>query len=100
MNKEEMIKALRNAAQSASNTVAGNISSPIDAIAWGLRKTGVPIPEDAVGGSLWMNQKGLTLPVEDGNPKLVGEAIGLTVPALIGAKIANPKAIEYFKRGQ
>lgn len=100
MNKEELIKALRNAAQSASNTVAGNISAPVDAIAWGLRKTGIPVPDDAVGGSQWMSQNGLTVPVEDGNPQLVGEAIGLTVPALIGAKIANPKAIEYFKRGQ
>ena len=100
MNKDELIKALRDTAQSASNTVAGNVAAPVDMIAWGLRNAGLPVPENAVGGTSWMQEQGFMPDVDPGTPKLVGEAIGLTVPALIGAKIANPKAIEYFKRGQ
>lgn len=100
MNKDEIIKALRDTAQSASNTVAGNVSAPVDMIAWGLRNAGLPIPEDVVGGQKWMQEQGIMPDVNPGTPKLVGEAIGLTVPALIGAKIANPKAIEYFKRAK
>lgn len=72
----------------------------MDMIAWGLRNAGLPVPENAVGGTSWMQEQGFMPDVDPGTPKLVGEAIGLTVPALIGAKIANPKAIEYFKRGQ
>lgn len=83
MDKQAVINALRNTAQSASNTVAGGVSSPVDMMAGGLRKTGLPIPSNPVGGSEWMGQQGLTRPVPDGMAKTAGEAIGLIAP--IGA---------------
>lgn len=86
MDKQAIIKALRDTAQSASNTVAENASIPVDAIAWALRKAGLPIPENAVGGSEWMAQNWLTAPVDQGLPKMAGEVIGNVVPAVGFAK--------------
>ncbi len=45
--------------QSASNAVAGNVSGPVDMLAWGLRRAGLPIPSDPVGGAEWMRRHGL-----------------------------------------
>jgi len=86
MDKQAIIKALRDTAQSASNSVAETASAPIDAITWALRKAGLPVPENAVGSSDWMAQKGLTAPVEDGIPKMAGEVLGNVVPAIGFAK--------------
>lgn len=86
MDKQAIIKALRDTAQSASNSVAETASAPIDAITWALRKAGLPVPENAVGSSDWMAQKGLTAPVEAGIPKMAGEVLGNVVPAIGFAK--------------
>lgn len=85
MDKTAIIKALRDTAQSASNTVAENASIPVDAIAWALRKAGAKI-DTPVGGSEWMAQKGLTAPVDQGLPKMAGEFLGNVVPAVGFAK--------------
>lgn len=86
MDKQAIIKALRDTAQSASNSVAETASAPIDAITWALRKAGLPVPENAVGSSDWMAQKGLTAPVEAGIPKMAGEVLGNVIPAIGFAK--------------
>lgn len=86
MDKKALIKALRDTVQSASNTVASGVSAPVDLIAAGLRKVGVPIPQAPVGGSQWMENMGLTVPVEDGIPKLAGETLGMIVPMAATAK--------------
>jgi hypothetical protein len=78
-------RSLLDVGQSASNTIAQNVSAPVDGIAWLLRKAGLPIPSNPVGGSDWMAQKGLTRPVENGAPALVGEALGLLTP-LVGTQ--------------
>lgn len=65
--------------QSASNSVAGNVSAPVDGLAWLLRKAGVPIGEP-VGGSDWMNRQGLTKPVDQSGMSLAGETLGLLSP--------------------
>ena len=44
----------RDVAQGASNSIAGNVSAPVDGLAWLLRKAGVPMPSNPVGGSDWM----------------------------------------------
>lgn len=72
--------------QSASNTAASNVSGPIDAIAWGLRKAGVPVGDKPVGGSNWMAQQGLTAPVQNQSAGLVGETLGMAAPIGIAAK--------------
>ena len=89
MDKKAVINALRNTAQSASNTIAEGVSSPVDLIASGLRKVGLPIPSNAVGGSEWMAQQGLTQPVPEGIAKTVGETAGLVVPAVGFSKPAQ-----------
>lgn len=85
MDKTAIIKALRDTAQSASNTVAENASIPVDAIAHALRKAGLDI-QDPVMGSQWMEEQGLTAPVQQGLPKMAGEFLGNTVPAMGFAK--------------
>ena len=78
-SRKPLIDALRNTAQSASNMVAENVSVPVDAIAWALRKVGMPI-DKPVMGSDWMREKGLTAPTKEGVSKVVGETIGLVSP--------------------
>jgi hypothetical protein len=72
--------------QSASNAAASNVSGPVDALAWLLRKAGVPVPEDAVGSSAWMERKGLTKPVKQSASSLAGETAGLLAPIAAVAK--------------
>jgi len=64
-------------AQSASNTIASNVSGPVDVAAWLLRKAGVPVGPKPVMGSDWMEQVGLTPPIQNGAPKVAGETLGL-----------------------
>lgn len=79
MDKQALIQALRDTAQSASNTVAGNVSAPVDAIAWALRKAGLDV-DTPVGGEEWMAANGLTAPVQQGIPKMAGEIMGGVAP--------------------
>ena len=66
----------RNLLQSASNSAAQNVTGPVDALAWLLRKGGMPIPQNPVAGSDWVTQKGLLQQVPDGAPKVAGETLG------------------------
>lgn len=77
---------LRDVAQGASNSVAGNLTAPVDGINWLLRKAGVPVSDMPVGGSDWLRQKGLTAEPKNANYGLLGEALGGVTPMLIAAK--------------
>lgn len=79
-NRKQIVDALRNTAQSASNMVAENASVPVDVLAWALRKAGVPIGDKPVMGSDWMREKGLTAPVQEGMSKAIGDTIGMVGP--------------------
>jgi len=72
--------------QSASNAVAGNVAGPVDILSLLLRKGGVPIPDEPVGGSEWMKRKGLMRDVGMGPGRIVGETLGLLAPTAIAAK--------------
>ena len=72
--------------QSASNSAASNVSAPVDAIAWLLRKTGVPVPANPLMGSDWMAQRGFTLPVQQNASSLAGETAGMVGPMALAAK--------------
>ena len=85
MDKRAIIKALRDTAQSASNSVASNLSGPVDLIAAALRMGGLPINKP-MGGSEWMAEKGLTRDVEMGVPRIVGETLGMAGPIVAAAK--------------
>lgn len=80
-NRQQIIDALRNTAQSASNNIAETASMPVDALAWALRKVGVPVGDKPIMGSDWMREKGLTAPVQEGASKVVGDTIGMLAPA-------------------
>lgn len=78
-NRAQLVNALRNTAQSASNMVAENLSVPIDAIAWALRKTGLPV-DKPMFGSDWLKEKGVTPTVPEGAAKVIGDTIGMVSP--------------------
>lgn len=77
---------LLSALQGASNAAASNVSGPVDALAWALRKVGVPVPSNAFGGSEWMRQQGLTADPRNRLAGLLGEGVGLAAPFAIAAK--------------
>lgn len=81
--------SLRDFAQSASNSIAGNVSAPVDGIAWALRKAGAPMPAAPMGGSDWMAEKGLTRTVQPGLAQTLGEAAGMAGPVVAAAKAAQ-----------
>jgi hypothetical protein len=69
-----------------SNSAAGTVTAPVDGIAWLLRKAGVPVPAAPVGGSDWMEQKGLLAQPKNRNAGLLGEAVGGVLPIVAAAK--------------
>lgn len=81
-----MSGGLMDVAQSASNAVAGNVSGPVDLLAFLLRKAGVPVPEDPVGGTEWMRRKGLIRDVPQGAAQVAGETLGLLAPVTVALK--------------
>jgi hypothetical protein len=87
----KLAKALREAKsflQGASNAAASNVSAPVDAIAWALRKAGVPVGDAPIGGSDWMRQHGLTAEAP-GASGLIGESVGSIAPIVASAKAAQ-----------
>lgn len=83
MDKSAIIKALRDGTQATSNGIASSVlGQPVDWISDGLRYAGVNVPQNAVGGTEWLAQKGLTRPVEEGAPQVIGDAIGQTMGGL------------------
>lgn len=71
--------------QAASNSAASNVSAPIDGLAWLLKKAGIDVGTP-VGGSDWMEQRGLTRPVKQSGASVAGETAGLLSPMLLAAK--------------
>ena len=72
--------------QAASNAAAQNVSGPLDLLSFGLRKAGVPVPENAVGSTQWMRERGLWRDVEDPYARAAGETLGILGPIVMAAK--------------
>jgi len=87
MDKNAIIKALRDYVQATSNEVANTVAAPVDIINAGLGNIGLSSNEP-VGGSAWMQRQGLTAPVPDGMAQTLGETTGLVLP-LAGAMKAK-----------
>ena len=85
MNK--LIETLHSGAQGASNGAAGFVSGPIDTIAAALRKMGVPVPEAPVAGEKWMRQMGLVQEPKNRIAGLIGEGVGMAIPAIPTGRI-------------
>jgi len=77
---------LVSALQGASNAAASNVTGPVDALAWALRKAGVPVPSNPILGSEWMKQKGLMAEPQNKLAGLLGEGVGLAAPFAVAAK--------------
>jgi hypothetical protein len=78
-----LLAQLSSLTQGASNAVASNVSAPVDGISWLLRKAGLPIPAEPVGGSDWMARQGLTATPQNKLAGLLGETVGMVGPALV-----------------
>lgn len=62
MDKSAIIKALREGGQALSAGLAdGVIGTNVDGIGAGLRAIGMPIPDNPVGGSKWLREKGVVV---------------------------------------
>lgn len=84
--------ALMDFLQGASNSAASTVSAPVDALAWLMRKAGVPIPQAPIGGSDWMAQRGLTAQPRNALAGAIGESAGVVAPMIAAARapqIAN-----------
>ena len=81
-----MAGRLRDLMQSASNVAASNVSGPVDLIGMLLRYGGIPVPQNSIGSSQWMAQRGLTAPVQQGAAQVTGETLGLLAPFAAAAK--------------
>jgi hypothetical protein len=91
----EVINSLRNFGQAASNNIAETVSMPIDAIAWALRKAGVPnsiVGDKPVMGSDWMAEKGFTRPTQEGLSKMAGDFVGMVSPLALEKNVASQLA--------
>ena len=87
--RDDLATNARNLAQSASNTVAGNFSGPVDGLAWLMRKAGMNVPSNPMMGSDWLQQQGLTAETQHGPSEMVGETLGLLAP--IAMTVGAPK---------
>jgi hypothetical protein len=81
-----MGNAITDLLQGASNAAASNVSGPVDLFAAALRALGVPVPENALLGSKWMEERGLTKKPQNALMGLLGEAAGLSAPIAAAAK--------------
>lgn len=72
--------------QGASNAAASNVSGPVDLLGAGLRFMGVPVPENALMSSKWMEERGLTRKPKNALAGVLGEAAGLSAPIAAAAK--------------
>lgn len=78
MDKSAIIKALRDGAQSASNGIANTVvGEPVDILASGLQYAGVPVGNAPMGGTQWLKDNGVVVPVEEGAPQVIGQGLGM-----------------------
>ncbi len=82
-----LAEMLADALNGVNNAAASTVSAPVDLISYGLRKAGLGnvIGSAPVGGSNWMQQKGLTRPT-NGLAGDIGEFAGNVLPIAAAAK--------------
>lgn len=90
MDKQAIIKALRDGAQSASNGIANSVvGEPVDILASGLGYVGLPVGDRPMGGTEWLKDKGVVVPVEPGAAQVVGQGLGMAA----GNAMFTPKML-------
>lgn len=78
--------ALLDILQGASNAAADSVAVPVDLIAAGLRRVGVPVPQNALGGTQWQEEKGLRRKPQNALLGMAGETAGMVSPVVAFAK--------------
>ncbi len=96
MDKSAIIKALRDGTQAASNGIAASmLAQPVDGISAGLNYIGIPTGNAPVGGSQWLQDKGITPQIQDGGiPAFIGDVLGQTAGNLAFGVGQLPKQIK------
>ena len=91
MDKQAIIKALRDGAQATSNGVANSIvGEPVDILASGLRYAGVPVGNRPAFGTEWLMEKGITTPTDETSvPQMIGKGLGMAA----GNAMFTPKML-------
>ena len=82
----KLAELLQSGAQGANNSVSEIVSGPIDLIGTGLRRIGVPVPENAIGSSRWMAEHGLRMEPKNKLAGMIGEGLGGALPFVIANK--------------
>lgn len=80
--------------QSTSNNIASQVSVPVDASAWLLRKAGAPIPAAPMLSSEWMKNAGITRPVDHSPASMAGEVVGSVSPVISVDKLMAMKKLQ------
>lgn len=80
--REDLADNGLNFLKSASNAAAVNVTGPVDAIAFALRKAGIPIHDAPLGGSQWGRNAGLLMETQRNPSWLAGETLGLLSPMM------------------
>lgn len=81
------LEQLQSFGQGASNGTANAVAIPVDLLAALLRKGGLPIPPDPVGGTQWMRQNGLMVTPKHKLAGELGENASALAQALLFAKV-------------
>lgn len=77
MDKQALIKALRDGVQATSNGVANAaVGEPVDILASGLRYAGVPVGDKPMLGTEFLKSYGITPQVDEGLPNAIGTGLG------------------------
>ena len=84
-SQADMLRNLQHLLQASSNSVASNVTHPVDLIASGLGRAGLHVPQP-IGGSEWARSVGLLADVPPGPPQIAGETLGLLSMPLMGLK--------------
>ena len=72
--------------QAASNMASDVVAGPVDLIALGLNKVGVPVGDRPVGGTRWQEDMGLRREVPMGPARIAGETAGMLSPIAAAAR--------------
>jgi hypothetical protein len=90
MDKQAIIKALRDGVQATSNGVANAVvGEPVDILASGLRYAGVPVGDKPMLGTQFLKSYGITPQVEEGLPNAIGTGLGMAA----GNAMFTPKML-------
>lgn len=88
----ELLSYSRDFGQGMSNATAANVSVPIDMLALGLQRLGVPMNYPVLG-SEWLRKHGLTAEPQNPLAGALGEHAGMFVPMMAATRMQQNKLL-------